>query len=117
MTAPASNGNRHGRPFTLRLEPGQEDVLRRELARLELMPFNERPSELFGYDAGGGYGRRRASFGWFLIWAALQWCAPAGKRAGEAGKTTGRARPARSTRRKGKTTRGRAGKRGKGGRK
>lgn len=131
--APPSNGNRQGRPFTLRMEPGQEDVLRRKLAELELMPFADRPADLFGYEAGGGYGRRRASFGWFLVWAALQWAKlpagyalaraalPAGKTQNELpGKTRAR-RPARSTRRTGKTraiARKRAAKRGKkGGRK
>lgn len=121
--APASNGARHGRPFTLRMEPDQEYALRRKLAELELMPFAERPAALFSYDAGGGYGRRRASFGWFLVWAALQWTKlPAGYAAAtfphgpsSPGKTGRRARPA------GKTSaiaRKRAAKRGKkGGRK
>jgi hypothetical protein len=115
------------------MENAQEDVLRRKLAELELMPFAERPADLFGYEAGGGYGRRRASFGWFLIWAALEWAKlptsyavaraalPAGKTKNELpGKTT-RRRRARSTRRTGKTraiARKRAAKRGKkGGRK
>jgi hypothetical protein len=71
--APASNGGRHGRPFTLRVERDQEDTLRREMARLELLPYDKRPADLFGWDAGGGGGRRRQSFGWFLLWAALQW--------------------------------------------
>lgn len=93
--APPSNGERHGRPFTLRLEPEQEDKLRRELARLELLPFNERPRELFGWDAGGGAGRRRASLGWFLVWAALQHCAAAGRtRASSHGKTRRKAKRA-----------------------
>lgn len=90
--APPTNdvgGLRHGRPFTLRLEMEQEDKLRRELARLELLPFNERPQELFGYNGG----RRRASLGWFMVWAALQYCA---------GKTAARpsTRPTGKTRRK-----------------
>lgn len=123
--APPTNGNRHGRPFTLRLEPGQEDTLRREMARLELLPFSERPQELFGWGGGSGT-RRRASFGWFMTWAALQWCkaaAAAGHKPptfGEgrrelAGKTRRRPAGGRSTRRKGKTSgrRPRAGKRSK----
>ncbi len=96
--APATNGTRHGRPFTLRIEPGQEDTLRRELARLELLPFDERPRELFGWDAGGGAGRRRASLGWFLVWAALQHCAAA---AAGAGRTRGSS-PGKTRRRKAK---------------
>lgn len=117
--APNSNGNRHGRPFTLRLETAQEDTFRRELARLELLPFNERPREVFGWDAGGGAGRRRASLGWFLVWAGLKYCEQlaAGHKPGDVGAgKTGRAarRATRSTRRKGKTrTRPRAAKRSK----
>lgn len=90
--APATNGTRHGRPFTLRLEADQEDKLRRELARLELLPFDERPRELFGWDAGGGAGRRRASLGWFLVWAALQHVGAAGKTAGARRGTSGKTR-------------------------
>lgn len=110
--APASNGARHGRPFTLRLEQAQEDTLRRELARLELLPYDERPKELFGWDAGGGPGRRRASFGWFLIWAALQWAEEhgGGRRAGKTASAAKRKR--RAAKRAGRKPAKRAGKKG-----
>lgn len=63
---------RRGRAFSIRVEEAEERELRETLARLQLLPHDLRPEELFGYNMR----RRHGSFGAFIVWAARQYKAP-----------------------------------------
>lgn len=64
---------RRGRAFSIRVEEEEETELRNTLATLQLLPYDQKPQELFGWNGGR---RRSGSFGAFIVWAARQYKAP-----------------------------------------